>query len=149
MSDYIIKIIPENALFCMSTEEAAKTTRWLKQKIAASQIVCRVTDAPQFVDCGSNLERIICPKCGADISLDWWSESMDALYVNGAFRTLMVKTPCCQRDISLNDLDYHFLCGYSCIEYDIHNPIVNVDDSLIQELEDQFGIKTRIIRCHN
>ena len=63
MSDYIIKIIPTNPCYHMDTQKICSIEEYLKVKIKADTIEIKTYNSPIFIDCGSNLEKIICPIC--------------------------------------------------------------------------------------
>jgi hypothetical protein len=45
---------------------------------AADQIDVEVYPKVTLIDCGENLERIVCPHCGATIAVEWWGARMEA-----------------------------------------------------------------------
>ena len=45
---------------------------------SADSITPEVSEAIRFHDAGSNFEGIRCPRCAAEISIDWWQNCMDA-----------------------------------------------------------------------
>ena len=63
MSDYIVKIIPKDSQYCVSEYRMNDILRYLKNTIAAEYIDENLYETPQFIDCGSNLEKIYCPVC--------------------------------------------------------------------------------------
>lgn len=67
MSDYIIRIIPTNPYYHIEEEMTYKIVYNLKVGITADDIELKQYGTPVFIDCGSNLEKIICPLCGAAI----------------------------------------------------------------------------------
>lgn len=148
MSDYIVYMIPKDAYLCIDAEEITKIIFWLKQTFVSDYITYQTSEFPQFVDCGSNLETLICPICDQTISFDWWNNMMNACYDGDQFTTLLVETPCCQKIISLNDIQYHEPCGFSCIVFRIYNPIIEIDKTFIKQFETQVGFKIKCIQCH-
>lgn len=147
MSDYIVKIIPIDPYFRITDKQAQRALQFLKQNIKADLVKLRIQESPAFVDCGSNLESISCPICNKPLDFDWWSVTMDkASKIN--FMDLSIKLPCCNKDSTLNDLLYYFPCGFSTVEYDIVNPLIEVNDSLISELQNLLEIPVSVIHAH-
>ncbi len=68
----------------------------------------------QFIDCGQNFARVICPTCSAEIPLPTWQDWMDRDW-HGAegFHLHTHATPCCQADITLNTLTYDAPQGFA------------------------------------
>lgn len=150
MSDTIIKIIPSAPDFRIPEEKRTAITNFLDKHIAADKIGFCIWDAPGFVDCGGNLERIKCPVCGAELSFDWWGGEMDASHSKSHFRDLAVHTPCCGQEVSLNNLDYYFACGFSSIVLEILNPAggpgtLPAQKEILDETARMMGTDIRII----
>jgi hypothetical protein len=68
----------------------------------------------QFIDCGSALERIKCPLCGAVVPFDAWQTAMDADFTENHGFELRQSVHCaCGRDTLLHGLRYDAHCGFS------------------------------------
>lgn len=147
MSDYAVKIIPTNPYYHMDGQNAQKITDALKTKIIADNIELKTYDTPMFIDCGSNLEKIICPVCGETIDFDWWSETMDMAW-NDSFMNLSVDLPCCGGHSTLNDLQYYFPCGFSCVELIILNPLDEIDYECLLYVQELLGTPIQCIQAH-
>lgn len=147
MSDYIVKIIPIDPYLRITDKQAQSALQYLKQNIKADLVKMRIQESPEFVDCGANLESISCPICNKQLDFGWWNVAMDkASKIN--FMDLSIKLPCCSKDSTLNDLIYYFPCGFSTFEYDIVNPLMEVNDSLISELQRLLEITVSVIHAH-
>jgi len=120
----------------------------VKVEIPSEDIIITTSELPIFVDCGENLASINCPECNSVIEIDWWSDVMSNLYNEVGFEDLSIKTPCCYKDTSLNNLIYDSSCGFSCIEFDILNPDHNIPEEFIDKFNNKFGINVRIIRAY-
>jgi hypothetical protein len=104
------------------------------------------TNAIVFYDCGSNLERIICPKCKAKIPIPWWQERMDADYSKNSFKLDPYLTPCCQHSCTLNELIYEGNQGFGRCAIEVMEPdIPTVEKKQISELEGILGTELSII----
>jgi len=64
------------------------------------------------------------------------------------FRELSIILPCCKMKGSLNDLTYHFPCGFACVEFDIWNPVTRLCDKDLTVIEGLLGTSVRLINSH-
>lgn len=147
MSDHIVKIIPSDPYFRINDELSQKAVQFLKQNTKADSIKFRIQESPIFVDCGSNLESISCPICNKLLDFDWWQDSMDKAF-RDSFIDLNIKLPCCGKESTLNDLLYHFPCGFSSVEFDIINPSAEINDSMISVLQNLIETTVSVIHAH-
>ena len=147
MSDYIIKIIPTDPYYHIEGQKKSQIADYFKTRIIADNIEIKTYDSPAFIDCGSNLEKIICPICGETIEFDWWSAAMDAAW-NNRFMELSVKLPCCGESSTLNDLQYHLPCGFSCTELSILNPLTEPDYECLSYIQELLGTPVRCVQAH-
>ena len=147
MSDTIIKIIPADPCFRVAEHKAQELVEFLQSRIAADRIKAVLHESPVFVDCGGNLERILCPFCKRALRFDWWGQAMNAAYEHN-FEKLSVTLPCCGRESSLNDLRYDFPCGFSYIEFAILNPRTELEKSCLDDLQELMGTPVREIHAH-
>lgn len=147
MSEHIMKIIPKDPFYKIpeSTLQQAKT--FLQTQIHCDCIEIEVNEAPVFVDCGANLERISCPECGSELVFEWWGEVMNKA-AEDEFTSLKTEMPCCKRFVSLNDLDYDFPCGFASFSIHIFNPERSIDDKMIGTIQSILGIGVRIVEAH-
>lgn len=143
MSDYMIKIIPANPENKLSYEAAENITQIVKESLHADSIEFKAEADPFFVDCGSNLEEIRCPLCGEVLDFGWWGEAGE----NG-FLDLSVTLPCCGAESSLNELKYHFPCGFSRSVITIYNPEKMISEELLKEIGRIAGIPVKVIHSH-
>ncbi|MCL2637717.1 MAG: hypothetical protein FWD48_05035 [Oscillospiraceae bacterium] len=115
MSEYYMSFIPDNPSYKLDTtsiELIKKLSFYSNYYNEEDNIVIEVSDVIQFADCGGNLEEALCPFCKVS-ALDWWGDAMGSVYSEeSGFEDLNVTTPCCQKAVSLNDLDYSFPQGF-------------------------------------
>lgn len=147
MSDHIMKIIPTEPGYQITESAKNEIMGFLKAKIHADQITVDIHETPAFIDCGSNLESIACPLCGAAIDFGWWGDAMDAASESG-FMNLSIKLPCCECESSLNDLQYDFPCGFSCVEFSVLNPQNDLDPECLTHIQQLMGTPVRLIHAH-
>lgn len=147
MSDHIVKIIPKDP-FCKISEQALQAAKnFLEKQIHCDFIAVECNETPIFVDCGENLEKLSCPKCGAELDFAWWGEAMDKA-AQTAFTALETVAPCCKKILSLNDLTYYFPCGFACCLICMFNPEQVIDDKLIDTIQNILGTRVSIVEAH-
>lgn len=149
MGDNWIIIIPEAADFVPSEAAQQKAVELLERLAPdADEIVANTTDHVEFVYCGENFERILCPACGRDVELDWWSERMNAEHeIHFPLRPLAL--PCCQARFTLNELTYEFPQGFAKFTVEAMNPgIPDLSAADMMEFEFVLGCKVRKILRH-
>lgn len=89
----------------------------------------------QFHDCGSNFERVSCAHCLAEISLEWWGETMDDDYGVEGFALAPYELRCCQRTSSLDELRYDWPQAFGRFAITVMNPGADdVPESLLTAL---------------
>ena len=147
MSDTIIKIIPADPRFRVAEHKAQELVEFLKSRMAADSIKAVLHESPMFVDCGENLERILCPFCKSTLSFDWWGQAMNAAYEH-SFENLSVTLPCCGRESNLNNLRYDFPCGFSSVEFSILNPRTELEKACFDDFQELLGTPVRKIHAH-
>ena len=78
MSDDYVYIIPEEP-FLVPDEAKHQMAVAYFHSIApgAGEITASVSNCVEFVHCGANFEKILCPSCGAVIELGQWQDWMD------------------------------------------------------------------------
>ena len=94
----------------------------------------------EFFDCGSALNHISCPRCGAAVPLDWWQQKMDEHYKSDHFFVLEEDMPCCSKTVSLNDLRYEAPCGFASLCFTVRDPEEAVGQEAVECLSERFGI---------
>ncbi|GLX00982.1 hypothetical protein [Microtetraspora sp. NBRC 16547] len=154
MSDDVLSVIPTDPYWQPDQAAADRTAAMVAELTPGApggvdvEINVEWHDKPTFVDCGENLERIGCPRCGASINTDWWIELMDAHYEDG-FASLAVQVPCCCAKSSLDALEYDWPCGFARFEIAIWNPARPwLSDEELISLGTTLGHPLRQIRAH-
>ena len=149
MSDSWVTLIPENPMFVPdATKHRRARDRFAEIAPEADEIEIKISENVQFFDCGENFERICCPSCRADISLEWWQDRMAEDYGDG-FKLATYATPCCNEKLILHNLVYEWPQGFSRFALDAMNPnISKLDDQYKQELEEILGTKLLVIYRH-
>lgn len=147
MSEYIVKVIPQKYDYRLESKYADSAAAYLKEHLCAERVEIESYPTPVFVDCGSNLEVIRCPHCGSQIDFAWWGGAMNAASGNG-FSDLSIITPCCQKESALNELVYHYLCGFASSEIRIVNPTELFSREHQINIEELLGCSVIIIHAH-
>lgn len=147
MSDYVVKIITENPSDNISAEVLNTVVQFIKNEIRADSIMAHSSKNTTFIDCGENLEYIKCPLCEHKLTFDWWTKAMTTASKNN-FENLAVNLPCCNKESSLNDLNYFFPCGFSKMEIDILNPANPISKEQLYQIESIFQKSIRVIDAH-
>ena len=143
MSDTFIKVIstvPESTLLLEKRDEISEV---LDGKL---DVEFELDEGIIFVDCGGNLEEIICPNCGEVIDFDWWGQAMDG-YFESDCENPNFQVPCCGDIVSINDLIYNMPCGFARTAMVIENG--DIDDETLGKLEKIVGEKLRVIKGRN
>lgn len=146
MSEIITKFISEDPYSEQIFVRSEAIQDYFRRKLPGHDITIEESDIPVFVDCGGNLEEIICPGCGSTIDFDWWGGMVEEKCQENV-SDLFVYMPCCQKKISLNDLQYDMPCGFASAEIDIEDDIDLSDDDLA-ELNSIAGETLCVIKAH-
>jgi len=148
VSDSWLTFIPADPGPFPSASRQTAAVRVLRSTLPnADEIDALLTEEIRFIDGGGNFEKVEGPSCSALIPDRWWSGAMDNADKK-AFKDPNVKTPCCRKETSLNDLKYDWAQGFSRFSIKILNP--NVPDLAAidhAELEGLPGCTLRRIRA--
>jgi hypothetical protein len=148
MSVDFLRLIPTAPQLVPNTAAQQMTLQLLKSFVPqADGVYLSVTDDVEFVDPGSNLERILCPVCLSHLETLWWQQAMDTAY-STRFNDLMVIVPCCGTVCSLNDLQYEFPAGFARFILEARHPNTDLDKNQIHLLEQTLGCPLRKIWAH-
>lgn len=149
MSDNWIAIIPEDPRFVPdAAKQRCARDRFAEIAPEADEIEIKVSEKIEFFDCGANFERIYCPSCRSEISVEWWQGRMDEDYGDG-FKLAKYAVPCCGAKSTLHELDYDWPQGFGQFALDAMNPnICKLDDKYMREFEVILGTKLRVIYRH-
>jgi len=148
MFDSILKLIPSSHIYV--PKEYSKQRAIASVDVLfplADSIHFKQSDNPEFVDPGINLERIICPNCSTVIDETWWKEAIDKAY-NNKFMDLSIVVPCCNSKTSLNELKYEWPAGFAKFSIEILNPIRDISDEELHDIETILKTKLRKIWGH-
>ncbi|SRR5579884_245754 len=149
MSESTLIFIPTDPEFIPEPEAQWAAAELLKSFLPKSdEVRASTSDEVEFIVTGGNLERILCPACGATVDEDWWIEAMNTAYSESKFANLQVILPCCGTRVSLNDLHYEWPTGFARFRLEAHNPTTDLDGTFVSRLEQILGCKLRKIWAH-
>ncbi len=143
MSDHIVKLIPCMHTYRTNVNAGEAAVAALERIVEADEITFAQPDNPEFVDCGSNLKQIRCPRCGAEVDRTWWAEKMKEMDAQDHFFILEQEMPCCGKTVSFNNLRYDAPCGFSTMMFTIRNPKSEVGEEATNALSERFGLLFR------
>ncbi|CAM5720515.1 MULTISPECIES: hypothetical protein [Streptomyces] len=125
MSDNYLTVIPTDPHWQPSKVAADRAAAMLSEMLpdddARRGLEAMWHDSVQVVSCGANLETVSCHHCGGEFALGWWAEAVSERYAEG-FSTLMVTVPCCEVEMSLNELAYDWPMGFARFRIEILYP---------------------------
>ncbi len=148
MSDNYLRLIPSSPVFIPDKNAIDKVVLLLKEDFPYPDTVhIEIGDSPQFIDQGTNFERVVCPCCNETLDLGWWQNAMDNAFAN-RFQNLSVKVPCCGRETTLNDLIYDWPAGFAQFWIEISDPGLGVTDTRLNQLETILGSPLKKIWTH-
>lgn len=113
MSDHFLVVIPADPK--ADLPETADALRKALADIAGTE-ESRIKDYGklQFIDCGENFESIHCPSCRQLITTETWHDWMDSdWHGEEGFHLHRHNAPCCDAEITLNDLIYEWPQGFA------------------------------------
>lgn len=149
MSSNIFILIPTNPSYVPNTTAQENARNLLASFMPeADEVSAAITQDIEFFDAGANFDIVHCPKCGVELSMDWWGEAMDKAYAIH-FQSLNVTMPCCGADCSLNDLVYDFPMGFARFALQARNPKrTGIEDLEFAQLERVLDVSLRRIWAH-
>ncbi|MBX2821873.1 MAG: hypothetical protein KTR29_19400 [Rhodothermaceae bacterium] len=149
MSLHKIALIPENPHDAIELTRLSLACEYLTE-LAPSNTVAEILSESVFTfrDCGQNFERIHCPSCGEDVSVEWWGNRIDEDYDGSGFRLDRYETPCCKRAHTLHNLVYVWPQGFFKTGVEIENAIGKLDKEHLQNIEAIVAVKLRVIYIH-
>ena len=127
MSENVLSVIPTSPSWQPTLEQADRARELLAQLAPADpdrldwDLKVEWHETITVVDCGANLERITCPQCRSQIDTEWWGDLLEERF-NDGFDDLTATAPCCDRRVMLNELEYHWPCGFARFELALWNP---------------------------
>lgn len=149
MSDNWITILPTEPTF-VPNEASAQSVLALLHGFVPDADEIRIVEGDQviFIDAGANFESMWCPMCRAELSSEWWGDRMGIASQN-AFSDLDCQTPCCDKRMTLNDIEYNWPQGFARWHLEAMNPnIGKLSDEQVLRIEAALGHSIRVVYTH-
>lgn len=149
MSDDWLRLIPADPSWTPSPERAERAVAKLFSLAPdADRVEAEVYEEVTFIDQGSNFERLNCPACRAELTMEWWTERMDEAAVS-SFSQLEATTPCCATATTLNEVSYDWPAGFARVEISALNPRRSwLDETELGQVADALGHPLRQVMAH-
>jgi hypothetical protein len=150
MSDDFIVVVPRDPTHVPTAEVQRRVAEVLSRLAPkAEDSTVQATEEIQFFDCGENFERISCPRCSADISIDWWHERLDDDAEGDGFQLASYELPCCGGTATLNELIYDWPQAFGRFRWEVTNPNIGaLSDGDKSALEAAAGFELVFVRQH-
>jgi hypothetical protein len=145
MSENVLRLITTNPLYVPSSATQDQAHNLLVSLLPEGEVRVVVTRDVSFIDPGANFECILCPICGAVVSMEWWGQVMDRSYAVSRFRDLSIIMPCCQAHSSLNDLLYEWPAGFARFFLETHSVDLDLTEQQLSLFEPLLGCSVRKI----
>jgi hypothetical protein len=72
-----IRIFPNNPQINLPKEVAISLIHYLSKEFPNKELHIELDSTMSFVDCGEEFEKVVCPYCGKEISMEFWQEAID------------------------------------------------------------------------
>ena len=113
MSEHFVALIPTDPKAALPAN-ANELRDQLARLLGTDEVRVKDYGKLQFIDCGQNFHTVACPACKAKIGLEQWHAWMDEdWHGEEGFHLHRHGTPCCEAEITLNDLVYDAAQGFS------------------------------------
>jgi hypothetical protein len=149
MSDSWINIIPTDPQFVPGLQAQRQAVEFMRRIVGrADEVRCELSENVRFIDCGENLERILCPRCGREVSCEWWRDQMEYQFEHG-YTLEPVPLPCCGAAVSLAELTYEWPQGYAKCSVEAMNPeVADLTSEQVREFETILGCRVTKVLQH-
>jgi hypothetical protein len=124
MSDSTFRVWSRDTNFIPTAAQISQAIGVLKLIFPQATVQACMFDAVTFIDCGANLEMMMCPLCRPDL-IERWGTLMENAHASG-FTVLAFTTPCCGKPSSIADLRYEMPVGF--VRFVIEASNVDVKD---------------------
>jgi hypothetical protein len=148
MSDSWLQYIPKSPTFRPSEAADGKARTLISAFLpGADSVESTFHGKVTFFHPGGNWSGVQCPACGTDAE-PWWGEAMEAA-ADSSFSSLECVAPCCDAQVSLNEMNYGWPTGFASYVVEAMNPnSKGLSSSQLVELEAELGCELREIALH-
>jgi len=113
MSAHFLVVIPSDP-YATKPKNVAEIRAALSEICLTDEVRVKDYGKLQFIDCGENYERILCPICGHEFTLPEWHSWMDAdWHGEDGFHLHEHQSPCCDKTMKVSDLIYEWPQGFA------------------------------------
>jgi hypothetical protein len=131
MSDLFIRVIPTDPEWQPTAEAASRTVKYVAGLFTgpgdhAEAVEPIYYESITLIDGGEYMEGLFCPRCEADIGLDWFWELVDErndgrMIGEPTIHDLSVEVPCCAAALTLSELRFKAPVGFARFEVSVRN----------------------------
>ncbi len=150
MSDKFTTLVPRNPFFHADEAALSAVVEWMRRTFPdLDKVQATSKEKPNFFDAGANFESVSCPVCETELDMEWWSLRMSDDFDGDGFRMNKYATPCCQGNLTLNELTYDFHQAFGSCAVEGMN--LNVGEFSDQQLADAariFGTPLSVVYSH-
>ncbi len=144
MPDTILKIIPTDPAHSCNEETQQEIISLLSKFYSPQQIELINTDSIEFVDPGQNFESVSCHLCGQLLKIEDWQSLMGYAF-EANFGSLNFTTSCCNKEVSLNDLNYNWPAGFARLIISVTDAQTELKGNKLLELKSLLQCDIRVI----
>ncbi|BBH70173.1 hypothetical protein ACTI_68580 [Actinoplanes sp. OR16] len=131
MSELFIRVIPTDPAWQPTAEAAARTVTFVAGLFAgpgdhAEAVEPIYYERITLIDGGEYTQDLFCPRCEADIGLDWFWELVrerngGRMIGEPTIHDLSVTVPCCAAALTLPELRFEAPVGFARFEVSVRN----------------------------
>lgn len=150
MSDYVLKIIPTDRRYLPDPQTYAPALKLLLRVAPGEMPEARASEKLRYIDAGDHLERIVCPRCGSQLSAfedphREWCWQLGEELAKRDVEAVTAIVPCCNVSVFATELEFQD-GGFARFELVIWNPDLSkleVPASGMAQLETLLGCTLR------
>jgi len=145
MSDSFLCFVPADPHYVPDDEATLAAKEMLASLFPlAESIIATQHLEVSFIDAGENWDGVRCPICDTDME-PWWSDAMSQVHSN-KFSDLIIRTQCCDKNVSLNELHYIWPVAFAKYVLEVMNPnVVGIEDNALKKLSQILGCEIKQI----
>jgi len=145
MSDSFLCFVPADPPYVPDDEATLAAKEMLASLFPlAESIIATQHLEVSFIDAGENWDGVRCPICDTDME-PWWSDAMSQVHSN-KFSDLIIRTQCCDKNVSLNELHYIWPVAFAKYVLEVMNPnVVGIEDNALKKLSQILGCEIKQI----
>ena len=159
VSDNYLRLIPTDPHYMPPDEAGRRASLVVSHALpAADRVQVKRHSQPVFIDQGTNLESVLCPRCRARVAFygdtatatsEWWKQIADQLG-GQQVADVRVTMSCCGSSVMFQELQFEWPAGVASFEISIRNPGIGepLGPELVAQLEGILGCGIRQVWAH-